>query len=300
MYEAFERNNNISFEYMEKYGVKRGLRNSDGTGVMAGVTNICNVHGYVVDDGEKQPARGKLIFRGYNINELVERVMSENRYGFEEIVFLLLSGKLPDKNELEEFSTVLSDNRALPGTFFEDMILKAPSPDIMNKMARSILALYSYDPDPESKTAEHEVDTAISLIAKMPVIMICANEAKKRFYKGDTMILHPLIKGTLVRVSAERGREGQAKLLIRRELCKVQRSADGGCPKVRHRNRSSRSTQLRGKPRGRLLRGLLWKKLRPREAALQRAPESALSQGKDYLFRRGEGRVREKFHRGLL
>ena len=162
MYEAFERNNNISSEYMEKYGVKRGLRNSDGTGVMAGVTNICNVHGYVVDDGEKQPAQGKLIFRGYNINELVERVMSENRYGFEEIVFLLLSGRLPDKNELEEFSTVLSDNRALPGTFFEDMILKAPSPDIMNKMARSILALYSYDPDPESKTAEHEVDTAIS------------------------------------------------------------------------------------------------------------------------------------------
>ncbi len=195
MYAAFERNNNISSEYMEKYGVKRGLRNSDGTGVMAGVTNICNVHGYVVDDGEKQPAQGKLIFRGYNINELVERVMSENRYGFEEIVFLLLSGRLPDKNELEEFSTVLSDNRALPGTFFEDMILKAPSPDIMNKMARSILALYSYDPDPESKTAEHEVDTAISLIAKMPVIMICANEAKKRFYKGDTMILHPLIKG---------------------------------------------------------------------------------------------------------
>ena len=141
MYAAFERNNNISSEYMEKYGVKRGLRNSDGTGVMAGVTNICNVHGYVVDDGEKQPAQGKLIFRGYNINELVERVMSENRYGFEEIVFLLLSGRLPDKNELEEFSTVLSDNRALPGTFFEDMILKAPSPDIMNKMARSILAV---------------------------------------------------------------------------------------------------------------------------------------------------------------
>ena len=195
MYAAFEKNNNISSEYMERYGVKRGLRNSDGTGVMAGITNICNVHGYVVDDGEKQPAEGRLIFRGYSINDLIERVMSQDRFGYEEIVFLLLSGRLPDKDELYEFSTILSENRALPGTFFEDMILKAPSRDIMNKMARSILALYSFDPVPESGTAEHEVDTAISLIAKIPVIMICAYEAKKRFYCGETMILHPLIKG---------------------------------------------------------------------------------------------------------
>ena len=195
MYSAFDENNHISSAYMDKYGVKRGLRNSDGTGVMAGVTNVCSVRGYVVDDGEKRPTEGKLIFRGYSISELVNRVMSEERFGFEEIVFLLLTGRLPNKNELDEFNTILSDNRALPGTFFEDMILKAPSPDIMNKMARSVLALYSYDPDPEAKNAEHEVDTAISLIAKMPVIMICAYETKKRFYNEDTMILHPLIKG---------------------------------------------------------------------------------------------------------
>lgn len=195
MYSAFAENNNISPKYIDKYGVKRGLRNSDGTGVMAGVTNICNVHGYVVDDGEKKAAEGKLIFRGYSISELIDKVMSEDRFGFEEIAFLLLTGKLPDKDELDEFNEVLSDQRSLPGTFFEDMILKAPSSDIMNKMARSILALYSYDSDPEAKTAEHEVDTAISLIAKMPVIMICAYEAKKRYYGGETMIMHPLIKG---------------------------------------------------------------------------------------------------------
>ena len=195
MYTAFTENNIISPAYMDKYGVKRGLRNPDGTGVMAGVTNICNVHGYVVDDGEKKPTEGKLIFRGYNIRDIIDTVMSEERFGFEEIAFLLLTGKLPTKNELREFTLQLSDNRALPDSFFEDMILKAPSRNIMNKMARSTLALYSYDSEPEANTAKHEIDTAVSLIAKMPVIMICAYETKKRSFNNESMIMHPLIKG---------------------------------------------------------------------------------------------------------
>ena len=195
MYEAFKENNTISPAYFDKYSVKRGLRNPDGTGVMAGVTNICNVHGYVVDDGEKKPAEGKLIFRGYNIRDLIGNVEAEGRFGFEEIVYLLLTGKLPRVNELEEFTVLLSDNRALPENFFEDMILKAPSRDIMNKMARSTLALYSYDSTPESVSPEHEIDTAVSLIAKMPVIMICAYETKKRYFNNESMIMHPLIKG---------------------------------------------------------------------------------------------------------
>ena len=195
MYEAFKENNTISPAYFDKYSVKRGLRNPDGTGVMAGVTNICNVHGYVVDDGEKKPAEGKLIFRGYNIRDLIGNVEAEGRFGFEEIAYLLLTGKLPKANELEEFTVLLSDNRALPENFFEDMILKAPSRDIMNKMARSTLALYSYDSTPESVSPEHEIDTAVSLIAKMPVIMICAYETKKRYFNNESMIMHPLIKG---------------------------------------------------------------------------------------------------------
>ena len=195
MYSAVKENNVISPEYFDKYNVKRGLRNPDGTGVMAGVTNICNVHGYIVDDGEKQPAEGKLIFRGYNIRDLIGRVAEENRFGFEEIVYLLLTGKLPNKAELEEFTLLLSANRELPGNFFEDMILKAPSRDIMNKLARSTLAMYSYDDDPESKTSEHEIDIAVSLIAKMPVFMICAYEARKRYFTEESMIMHPLIKG---------------------------------------------------------------------------------------------------------
>ncbi len=195
MYSAFTSNNQISPAYFDKYSVKRGLRNPDGTGVMAGVTNICNVHGYVVDDGEKQPAEGKLIFRGYNIRDLIENAVSEDRFGYEEIAYLLLTGKLPDQDELREFTLLLSDNRALPQYFFEDMILKAPSANIMNKMARSVLALYSYDSDPEAGTPQHEIDTAISLIAKMPVIMICAYETKLRYYNGESMIMHPLISG---------------------------------------------------------------------------------------------------------
>ena len=195
MYSAFRENNVIPPEYFDRYSVKRGLRNPDGTGVMAGVTNICNVHGYIVDDGEKKPADGRLIFRGYNIRDLIGRVAEEKRFGFEEIVYLLLTGKLPDKAELEEFTMLLSDKRELPGNFFEDMILKAPSKDIMNKLERSTLAMYSYDDDPESRTSEHEIDTAVSLIAKMPVFMICAYEVRKRFFAEESMIMHPLIKG---------------------------------------------------------------------------------------------------------
>ncbi len=195
MYSAFSEGNNIPAENFDKYSVKRGLRNPDGTGVMAGVTNICNVHGYVVDDGEKKPTEGKLIFRGYSINDLIEKAEAEDRFGYEEIVFLLLTGRLPNRNELDEFIMTLSDERALPQDFFEDMILKAPSPNIMNKMARAVLSLYSYDNAPESKTSEHEVDTAVSLIAKMPVIMVCAYETKRRCYDDKSMIMHPLIKG---------------------------------------------------------------------------------------------------------
>lgn len=104
MYSAYTENNSISPEYFDKYSVKRGLCNPDGTEVMAGVTNICNVHGYVVDDGEKKPAEGKLIFRGYNIRDLIGRAAAADRFGFEEVAYLLLTGRLPDKSELQEFT----------------------------------------------------------------------------------------------------------------------------------------------------------------------------------------------------
>ena len=188
----FIENNTIKPEYYDKYNVKRGLRNADGTGVVAGVTNICNVHGYVVNEGEKQPVDGELYYRGYNVTELVKNVIAENRFGYEETVFLLLIGRLPTQDELNLFNKVLGDNRNLPDGFFEDMILKAPSKNIMNKMARSVLVLYSYEEWPESMTPEDEMATAISIIAKMPIILVDAYQVKRRTYDGKSMFMHPV------------------------------------------------------------------------------------------------------------
>lgn len=146
-----KKNSSIEQGLYEKFQVKRGLRNSDGTGVVAGITNICNVHGYVMNEGEVEPIPGQLIYRGYNIEDLVSNVEKEDRYGYEETVFLLLFGHLPSVKELESFNTYLSLKRDLPSGFVEDMILKAPSNNIMNKLARSVLALYSYDDESEGK-----------------------------------------------------------------------------------------------------------------------------------------------------
>lgn len=176
----------------EKYHVKRGLRKSDGTGVVAGITNICNVHGYMLNEGEIEPIPGQLIYRGYNINDLVANVEEEDRFGFEETVFLLLFGHLPNNEEFESFSTYMSLKRDLPTGFVEDMILKAPSKNIMNKLARSVLALYSYDDDCESKGLENEMRTALSLIAKLPVIMANAYQVKRRCFDNESMIMHPI------------------------------------------------------------------------------------------------------------
>ncbi len=191
--EQFVKNNTIDPKLYKKHYVKRGLRNADGTGVIAGLTNICNVHGYIVNEGEKQPIPGQLIYRGYNINDLVNNVVTENRFGFEEVVYLLLMGELPNAQELEAFKSIISENRDLPPNFFEDMILKAPSRNIMNKMGRSVLSLYSYDENPENRSPEYEMATAISIISKLPNIMVSAYQVKKRTFDGESMIMHPLI-----------------------------------------------------------------------------------------------------------
>lgn len=187
-----EENSKIDNRLYERFHVKRGLRNSDGTGVVAGITNICNVHGYVINEGEVEPIPGELIYRGYSINDLVENVEAEDRFGYEETAFLLLFGHLPTKKELQNFSTYMALKRDLPTGFVEDMILKAPSKNIMNKLARSVLALYSYDDECESKGLESEMRTAVSLIAKLPVIMANAYQVKRRCYDNQSMIMHPI------------------------------------------------------------------------------------------------------------
>ena len=191
----FKKNNQIPPQLYEKSQVKRGLRNSDGSGVMAGLTLICNMHGYIIDDGELIPREGKLYYRGIEVSEIVENCLREGRFGFEETIWLLLFGTLPGEEDLSAFRDLLSVWRELPDYFAEDMIIKAPSPNIMNKLARSVLALYSYDDAPDDTHIENVMRQSISLIAQLPTIMCYAYQVKRRHYDNQSMFLHPMTKG---------------------------------------------------------------------------------------------------------
>lgn len=187
-----EQNYYIDPENFEKFNVKRGLRNADGTGVMAGVTRVCSVEGYYIEDGEKIPKEGHLTYRGIDMESIVDACIAENRFGYEEVVWLLLFGSLPTASELCEFNKKLSICRELPNDFIEDMIMKAPSNNIMNKMARSVLALYSFDDDPDNTDIENIIRQCINLIAQLPAIMSYAYQVKRRHFYHKSMYIHPL------------------------------------------------------------------------------------------------------------
>ena len=230
--EEFKKYNYIDPAYFEKYHVKRGLRNEDGSGVMAGLTRICNVHGYVINDGERQAVDGKLIYRGIDVEDIVDGCVSENRFGFEEIIWLLLFGYLPDKKRLDWFRGVLAECRELPEYFAEDMIIKAPSANIMNKLARSVLALYSYDSKPDDTSIENVLRQSIELIAKLPTIMVYAYQVKRRHYDGKSMFFHPINQNhsiaefILSSMRADRVfTDEEAKLL---DLCLILHADHGG------------------------------------------------------------------------
>ena len=190
--DEFRKNNYIDPSKYEQYNVKRGLRNQDGTGVMAGLTMICNVHGYLVADGERIPDEGKLTYRGIDLVDIVQGCTQENRFGFEEVAWLLLFGTQPTREQLAGFRALLSEYRELPDYFAEDMIIKAPSKDIMNKLARSVLALYSYDDNPDDCSLENIVRQSIQLIARMPTIMTYAYQVKRRHFDKESMYFHPI------------------------------------------------------------------------------------------------------------
>lgn len=180
----------ISPELYQKYDVKRGLRNADGTGVKVGITNICEVIGYEMVDGVKVPVPGQLKYRGYDLKEMVESYERENRFGFEEIVFLLLFGDLPKRDELALFSDLLDCHRSLPDHFNEDIILNTPSQNIMNKLQRTILTLFSYDENADDNSLENVLLQCIDLIAKLPTLMSYSYRAKKHYYDHDSLIIH--------------------------------------------------------------------------------------------------------------
>lgn len=190
------KNNYIDPETSERLGVKRGLRNPDGTGVLAGLTNVCDVVGYDKSaDGVITPIPGKLIYRGVNIQEIVREAYEHDRFVFEETIWLLLFGSLPTEEQLAEFEAILASHRELPENFVEDMIIKAPSPNIMNKLARSVLALYSYDEKPEDLSLENLLEQSISLIASLPTIMVNAYQVKRRVYDHESMYFHMPVPG---------------------------------------------------------------------------------------------------------
>ncbi len=224
--------NHIDAARYAKGDIKRGLRNADGTGVVAGLTRICNVHGYVLSEGEKCPDKGELTYRGYNIEDLVAGSNGQGRFGFEEVAFLLLFGFLPTKDQLTEFTTMLSENRELPKYFAEDMIIKAPSPNIMNQMSRSVLALYSYDENPECTDVEKVLRQCIELVAMLPTILGYSYQVKRRNYDKKSMAIHPLLSGLstsetilrTIRADASYTSE-EAKLL---DLCLMLHAEHGG------------------------------------------------------------------------
>jgi citrate synthase len=186
----YSSNNRIEPQSFEKYKVKRGLRNADGTGVVAGLTLIGNVHGYLLNEGEKMPVAGQLTYRGIDVAEIVASCLAENRFGFEEVAFLLLFGCLPTQSQMAEFMELLGELRKLPENFTEDMLIKAPSQDIMNKLAQATLALYSDDENPDDTSLENVLRQCIELIARFPIIVAHAYQVKKHYYDRKSMHIH--------------------------------------------------------------------------------------------------------------
>ena len=182
--------NKLDPEYYDRFQVRRGLRNPDGSGVLAGITRIGSVQGALIQDGERVPVHGKLFYRGIEIHDLIDGFMKEGRFGFEETIYLTMVGELPNAEQLDDFKKMLEEIRTLPENFTEDMILKAPSKDVMNKIARCILALYSYDKNPDDCSAPNLMRQSLELIARIPAIVANAFAVKRHYFDNESLVLH--------------------------------------------------------------------------------------------------------------
>lgn len=180
----------IESELFTKYDVKRGLRDLNGKGVLAGLTHISDVRAKEIVNGEEVPAHGKLFYRGYNVQDLVNGFARENRFGFEECTYLLLFGKLPDKKELADFQTLLGGYRTLPTSFVRDIIMKAPSRDMMNTLARSVLTLYSYDDRADDTSLPNVLRQCLQLISLFPMLSIYGYQAYSHYHDGNSLFIH--------------------------------------------------------------------------------------------------------------
>ena len=180
----------IDTDLFTKYDVKRGLRDLNGKGVLAGLTNISDVRASKIVDGVQVPTHGRLFYRGYDVKDLVDGFAGENRFGFEEVTYLLLFDKLPAKDELAEFTKLLSGYRSLPTSFVRDIIMKAPSNDMMNTLARSVLTLYSYDDRADDTSLPNVLRQCLQLIALFPMLSIYGYQAYSHYHNGESLYIH--------------------------------------------------------------------------------------------------------------
>ena len=187
--ELCERNNAIDKDLYTKYEVKRGLRDLNGKGVLAGLTNISDVCAKKIVNGEEVPCAGKLYYRGYNIKDLVQGFLKDKHYGFEEIAYLLLFGELPNQKKLQTFHETLVERRTLPPTFVRDVIMKAPSGDMMNSLSREILNLYSYDDKADDTTISNVLRQCLNLISQFPMLMVYSYHAYN-FRMGEDLYIY--------------------------------------------------------------------------------------------------------------
>ena len=180
----------IEQELYTKYDVKRGLRDLNGRGVLAGLTTISDVRANKIVDGVQIPLPGNLFYRGYNVKDLVRGLPKDHSFGFEETTYLLLFDKLPNKEELEEFKKMLSGYRSLPTSFVRDIIMKAPSKDMMNTLARSVLTLYSYDDRADDTSIPNVLRQCLQLISMFPMLAIYGYQAYSHYHDGNSLFIH--------------------------------------------------------------------------------------------------------------
>ena len=195
LYEGYARVDRLPEELYREYDVKRGLRNADGSGVLVGLTTISNVHGYNKAGGTVVPDEGDLIIRGYRIDDLVAQTHGAGRFGYEEVAYLLVSGRLPNAAELADFNARIDSRRELPTGYLSLFPRTTESSSIMNVLARSTLLLYAFDEDPDSTAAQHEIDVALSLLARLPRIAAIAHEASVSVANGDKLLVPPVRQG---------------------------------------------------------------------------------------------------------
>ena len=183
-------NSKIDVELYTKYNVKRGLRDIDGKGVLTGLTDISTITQNKMVDGKLVPCDGELRYRGYNIKDIVGGILEDDRFGFEEVVYLLLFGEMPDKAQLDEFKSILVQYRTLPQNFVRDVILKAPSEDMMNSIARSVLTLFCYDKNPNDTSIQNVLRQSIQLISVFPLLSVYGYHAYNHYLRDKSLYIH--------------------------------------------------------------------------------------------------------------